>query len=128
MVREELGIEIDILLVVNKNIKAMRKFLLSSVFLSASLAIGQAVNFSELKVANTTPSNEQLTGQTLRAHSLMKKAARRVVCVQQSNSEIPADKAEVILEAHKVFGEFAQLGFHFGPKYLHERWYAHLFL
>lgn len=29
MVREELGIEIDILLVVNKNIKAMRKFLLS---------------------------------------------------------------------------------------------------
>ena len=89
----------------------MRKFLLSAMFLSASLAIGQAVNFSELKVANTTPSNEQLTGQTLRAHSLMKKAARRVVCVQQSNSEIPADKAEVILEAHKVFGEFAQLGF-----------------
>ena len=89
----------------------MRKFLLSAMFLSASLAIGQAVNFSELKVANTSPSNEQLTGQTLRAHSLMKKAARRVVCVQQSNSEIPADKAEVILEAHKVFGEFAQLGF-----------------
>lgn len=29
MVRDELGIEIDILLVVNKNIKAMRKFLLS---------------------------------------------------------------------------------------------------
>ncbi len=93
----------------------MKKFLLLVMLISATAVMGQNSNFSDYAGGKSQVSLDEVTGHTERAYELMQYASARKVarltCVEQRASEVPADKAVVILEAHKVFGEFAQLGF-----------------
>lgn len=90
----------------------MKRILIFAMLFASIMAVGQTVDFLRMNDEKSHSSCEQLVGQTEYAHHLMKNAACRAVCVQyRSATDIPTDKAEITLEAHKVFGEFAQMGF-----------------
>lgn len=75
-------------------------------------AIGQVTDFETFHVKKNQLKYEQLHGSTPMAYELIKYHANKPqLQVYASKSEVASDKAEVILEAHKVFGEFAQIGF-----------------
>ena len=93
----------------------MKKFLLLVLLSSVAMAMGQRSHLGDYAGSRSQVSLEAVTGHTTQAYDLMQYASARKVarltCVEQRASEVPADKAEIILEAHKVFGEFAQIGF-----------------
>lgn len=93
----------------------MKKFFIIAMLTSVAMAMGQNSNFSDYAGHKPQMSLKEVTGNTKGAYALMRyDSARKVAkmtCVEQRASDVLADKAEIILEAHKVFGEFAQVGF-----------------
>lgn len=90
----------------------MKKVFIFAMLMSVTAAMGQVSHFGSQGQAMRSLSLEELTGHTAQAYNLMRQAtSSRVVCMHQSEGEIPADKAEIILEAHHVFGEYSTMGF-----------------
>lgn len=91
----------------------MKKFLLMALSMCSMFAMGQVSDFGHLNHQNDmTLKSDQLRGHTPEAYALMRYHANNTTYrVYQSKSDVASDKAEVILEAHKVFGEFAKIGF-----------------
>ena len=90
----------------------MKKLFLLFLSMCSMFAMGQVLNFGESPSTKKTFSIEQLRGHGDMTYELMRYHANQPkLHVYRSESEVPSDKAEIILEAHKVFGEFAQLGF-----------------
>ncbi|MBE6337931.1 MAG: DUF2436 domain-containing protein [Lentimicrobiaceae bacterium] len=90
----------------------MKKILFFLLSMCSMIAMGQISNFETTSKSKNNLSIEQLRGHSAMSYELMRYHANQPkLQVYKSKSEVPSDKAEVILEAHKVFGEFAQLGF-----------------
>lgn len=91
----------------------MKKVLLSALSVCSLVAMGQISDYGLLQHNSTgTLKSDRLKGHTTEAYELMRYHANNPTYrVYQSKSNVASDKAEVILEAHKVFGEFASIGF-----------------
>lgn len=93
----------------------MKKFFIIAMLTSVAMAMGQNLNFCDYAGSRSQLSLKEVTGNSQGAYELMHYASAqkvaKLMCVEQRATNVPADKAEVILEAHKVFGEFAQVGF-----------------
>ncbi len=90
----------------------MKKTLLFTLSLCSVMAMGQMTNFDSVGKQPATSLYESLTGNSRTAYELMiNSAKKRVNYVAQATTDVPADKARITLEAHKVYGSFAQLGF-----------------
>lgn len=91
----------------------MKKFLLMVLSMCSMFAMGQVSDFGHLNHQKDVKlKSDQLKGHTPEAYMLMRYHANNTTYrVYQSKSNVASDKAEVILEAHKVFGEFAKIGF-----------------
>ena len=91
----------------------MKKFLSMVLSMCSMFAMGQISDFNHLNYQNDVKlKSDQLRGHTPEAYSLMRyHASNTTYRVYQSKSNVASDKVEVILEAHKVFGEFAKIGF-----------------
>ena len=88
----------------------MKRIFLFAMLLTSLLSIGQIVDFE--KGTNQAVSHKDITGHSPRAYALRDYAStRKVSYIKQSTTDIPSDKVEIIVEAHQVFGEFAQIGF-----------------
>lgn len=87
----------------------MRKLLSIAMAMFVATSWAQISNFDN--VEKQGESLEALTGNSTKSYLIMDYAAKHRVTVQRAQSDVPSDKAEVILEAHKVFGEFAKVGF-----------------
>ena len=91
----------------------MKKFLLMVLSMCSMFAMGQVSDFGHLNHQKDVKlKSDQLKGHTPEAYMLMRYHANNTTYrVYQNKSNVASDKAEVILEAHKVFGEFAKIGF-----------------
>lgn len=90
----------------------MRKILYLFFSMCCLLSMGQVKNLGTLKSSSGVPEHQSLVGHTALSYELVKASASGVkTYVKRSKSDVSAGKAEVILEAHKVFGEFAKIGF-----------------
>lgn len=91
----------------------MKKSLLSvALSICSIVAFGQLTNLGSIQSNNCNSKSNELRGHTPTAYELMRYHANQPKHrVYESKSNVASDKAEVILEAHKVFGEFAKLGF-----------------
>lgn len=90
----------------------MKKTLLLTMSMCSMLAMGQVSNFGTLSEQSGGLKSTELRGHTPMAYELMRYHANHPVQrVYESKSNVASDKAEIILEAHKVFGEFSKTGF-----------------
>ncbi len=88
----------------------MKKYFLLVMTLTSIISMAQVIESGN---KNTTViPREEITGHSPRAYTLMEStSSRRISYIKQSDSTIPSDQVEIILEAHKVFGDFAKIGF-----------------
>lgn len=91
----------------------MKKYLLPILMTAALASSGQTVSFDALsRTTGASASLEQLTGTTPESYALLKNSAKHNASApKRVKRAVSEGKAEIILEAHKVFGEFSKSGF-----------------
>ncbi len=90
----------------------MKNFLFASLLLTAMTMSGQVVDWANCNDLSDEFSIAELKDNMVLSYDLLREAeGKRIACMVTSNTDIPADQAEVILEAHRVFGEFSKAGF-----------------
>ncbi len=90
----------------------MRKMFLPTMMVVALTAMGQTSEFSALNSKESAISHEQLIGHTPESYKLLVNSAQqKAKYSKRTKRAVEEGKAEIILEAHKVFGEFSKSGF-----------------
>lgn len=90
----------------------MRKMFLPTMMMCALVSTGQTSSFTTFGQSESNVALEQLVGNTPQSYELLKNSiTQRSKYQNRTKRKVSEGKAEVILEAHKVFGEFSKSGF-----------------